>query len=43
MLIIYHDNLSDDRDFLFKLQYVYDLNNEDEVFVHIINSFLFFV
>lgn len=41
--IDYHDNLFNDRDFLFELQCVHELKNENEVFVYIMNSFFSFV
>lgn len=36
--IDYHDNLFNDRDFLFESQCIHELKNENEVFVYIINS-----
>lgn len=36
--IDYHNNLFNDRDFLFESQCVHELKNENEVFVYIMNS-----
>ena len=36
----YHDKLSNDRDFLFESKCIKMLDNNDEMFVHIVNSTL---
>ena len=41
MSIIYHDSLSDDRDFLFEFHCQYDLEYDDDVYVHVIDNNLF--
>lgn len=41
--IIYHQSLFDDRDFLFEFQCFNNFDNNDEVYVHVIDFFLIFV
>ena len=41
ILVTYHDFLSDDRDFLFEFHCQYDLEYDDDVYVHVVNSNLF--
>ena len=41
IFVTYHDFLSDDRDFLFQFHCQYDLEYDDDVYVHIVNSNLF--
>ena len=38
ILVIYHNVLSDDRDFLFESHCQYDLNYDDDVYVHVVNN-----
>ena len=38
ILVIYHDFLSDDRDFLFEFHCQYDLDYDDDVYVHVVNN-----
>ena len=42
-LILYHDKLLNDRDVLFELQCVKKFDNDNEMFVHIINLMLQYV
>ena len=39
--VTYHDFLSDDRDFLFESHCQYDLEYDDDVYVHVVNNNLF--
>ena len=41
IFVTYHDFLSDDRDFLFESHCQYDLEYDDDVYAHIVNSNLF--
>ena len=38
MFVIYHDSLSDDRDFLFEFHCQYDLEYDDDVYVHFVDN-----
>ena len=38
ILVIYHDFLSDDRDFLFEFHCQYDLNYDDDMYAHVVNN-----
>ena len=41
IFVTYHDSLSDDRDFLFEFHCQYDLEYDDDVYAHVVNSNLF--
>ena len=41
ILVTYHDFLSDDRNFLFEFHCQYDLEYDDDVYVHVVNNNLF--
>ena len=41
ILVTYHDFFSDDRDFLFEFHCQYDLEYDDDVYVHVVNNNLF--
>ena len=41
ILVTYHDFFSDDKDFLFESHCQYDLEYDDDVYVHVVNSNLF--
>ena len=41
IFVTYHDFLSDDKDFLFEFHCQYDLEYDDDVYVHVVNSKLF--
>ena len=41
IFVTYHDSLFDDRDFLFESHCQYDLEYDDDVYAHIVNSNLF--
>ena len=41
IFVTYHDALSDDRDFLFEFHCQYDLDYDDDVYAHVVNSNLF--
>ena len=38
IFVTYHDFLSDDRDFLFEFHCQYDLDYDDDVYVHVVNN-----
>ena len=38
IFVIYHDFLSDDRDFLFEFHCQYDLDYDDDVYAHVVNN-----
>ena len=41
IFVTYHDSLSDDRDFLFEFHCQYDLEYDDDVYAHVVDSNLF--
>ena len=41
IFVTYHDSFSDDRDFLFEFHCQYDLDYDDDVYAHVVNSNLF--
>ena len=40
MSIIFHDELSNDRNFFFEFQCQYDLKYEKKVYVYVVNNYL---
>lgn len=41
--MIYHESLLNDRDFLFKFKCFNNFDDDDEIYVHMIDFFLIFV